>query len=90
MKKLSEMKIAKEAVLSEMETRVTGGNQVGSNTNYYGPGNPTSIATYIDGVYFGQDAGTGSLYGDSWSISMCMDGGTGAETAPGQISVTRK
>jgi len=68
MKKLSEMKIAKKAILSDSETAFMGGTQVGSGTSYIGPGNPASIATYVDGIYFGEDQPIGNLFGDSWNI----------------------
>ena len=67
MRKLSEMKIAKEAMLSEVETAEKGGRVVtGANTNYYGPSNPTSLYTYVDGFPWGPDELSGSLFGDSW------------------------
>lgn len=69
MKKLSEMKIAKEAILTEMETAAKGGVKVGTGTNYYGPSNPSSISTYVDGMYWGSDGSSGSLFGDSWSAT---------------------
>lgn len=69
MKQLSEMKIAKEAILSEMEASSKGGVRVGTGTNYYGPSNPSSISTYVDGMYWGSDGSEGSLFGDSWSAA---------------------
>jgi hypothetical protein len=74
MKKLSEMKIAKSAILSSIEAAAKGGrNVVGSGTTYYGPNAPSSIATYVDGFYWGQDPHQGSLFGDSWSIDKPLE-----------------
>ncbi len=74
MKKLSEMKIAKDAVLSEIEVSSIGGYRLGSNTSYNGPSNPSSITTLVDGDYWGQDGSSGSLFGDSWSLFAIKQG----------------
>ncbi len=75
MKKLSEMKIAKDAMLSDIETAVKGGYvKVGAGTNYYGPSNPTSITTYLDGMNIGSDGLSGSIGGDSWSVNFAQQG----------------
>ncbi|WP_435262905.1 hypothetical protein [Tenacibaculum sp. nBUS_03] len=68
MKKLSEMKLATEAILTEMETAVKGERPVGNGTEYYGPSNPSSITTYVDGMNWGEDGSSGSIFGDSYSI----------------------
>lgn len=74
MKKLSEMKIAKDAILSSIEAAAKGGrNVVGPGTTYYGPSAPTSIATYVDGIYWGPDGHNGSLFGDYWSIDKPLE-----------------
>lgn len=71
MKKLSEMTIGKDAILSEMEAAAKGGMRTGANTNYVGPSNPSSIQTYVDfgngPEPWGTDGNSGSLFGDSWS-----------------------
>lgn len=70
MKKLSEMKFSKDALLSKFDSLAMGAVRVGgTNTSYYGPSNPSSITTYVDGMSIGSDGNTGSLYGDSWSAS---------------------
>ncbi|MFY9311595.1 MAG: hypothetical protein WAQ28_21300 [Bacteroidia bacterium] len=71
MKKVTEMKIAKEAILSEMEASAKGGVDISnpSKTNYSGPSQPRSITTYVDGNLYGADGTSGSLYGDSWSAA---------------------
>lgn len=75
MKKLSEMKIAKDALLSDIETAVKGGYvKVGAGTNYYGPSNPRSITTYLDGINIGSDGMSGSIGGDSWSVNGAIEG----------------
>lgn len=71
MKKLSEMRIAKEAILSDLENAALKGGKFidfGNGTTYNGPSNPSSIETYVDGMHWGQDGGVGSLFGDSWNI----------------------
>lgn len=85
MKKLSELKIAKNAILSKSETSLTGGTQVGSGTNYSGPDNPTYIETIVDGNSIGQDQTIGNAFGDSWNITLSPQGDT--KTGVGQISV---
>ncbi|WP_435262904.1 hypothetical protein [Tenacibaculum sp. nBUS_03] len=66
--KLSEMKLAAEAMLTEMETVVKGERPVGNGTEYYGPSNPSHITTIVDmGLTF-SDGGVGSMFGDSWNI----------------------
>ncbi len=73
MKKLSEMKIAKSAILSPIESAAKGGeNVVGPGTTYYGPRYPTHITTYVDGMYWGEDSHSGSLFGDWWHIDKLM------------------
>jgi len=69
MKKLTEMKIAKEAILSEIDSSIKGGRP--SSTNKYGSGGG-SISTYVDGVSWGSDASSGSLFGDSWSFALAI------------------
>lgn len=86
MKKLSEMKIAKSAILSDFETATMGGMQVGSGTNYTGPDNPSTIETYVDGMPVGQDSGTGNLAGDSWNITLESSGGN-TRVGTGQLVV---
>jgi len=69
MKKLSEMKIAKDAILSSIEAAAKGGFiQTGPGTTYTGPSNPTHITTYVDGMYWGEDGFDGFLFGDWWHI----------------------
>lgn len=68
MKKISEMNIAKEAILSKMESSNKGG-LVGLNTNYYGPAHPSSLTTLVDGAPWGNDNASGSLFGDTWSFT---------------------
>lgn len=73
MKKINEMKMAKSAILSEMEKSNIGGwVKVGPGTNYYGPSNPSHITTYVDGMYWGEDGLSGSLFGDYWSVNGFM------------------
>lgn len=73
MKKLSEMKIAKDAILSPIEAAAKGGNIVtGEGTTYYGPQYPTSITTYVDWIYWGEDGYDGYLFGDYWHIDRPM------------------
>lgn len=67
MKKVTEMKVAKEAILSEMEASTKGGLDHGLTTNYSGPSQPRSLTTYVDGNLYGADGSSGSLFGDSWS-----------------------
>lgn len=68
MKKLSEMQIAKDAILSDVESSDKGGRKVGNGTDYYGPSNPSSITTYVDGMHWGEDGSSGSLFGDRYDI----------------------
>jgi len=69
MEKLSVMKIAKDAILSSIESSAKGGKNVtGANTSYSGPSAPTSITTYVDGMNWGSDGHVGRLFGDSWAI----------------------
>ncbi|GEM_PF-2952313 len=69
MKKLSEMKIAKEAILSPIEAAAKGGYiYTGHGTTYYGPEYPTNIRTYEDWVFVGEDGYDGCLNGDFWHL----------------------
>jgi len=79
MKKLNEMKIAKEAILSELESSILIGGRprVGDYTSYYGPDNPSSLFTYVDGAPWGEDGTSGSLFGDSWACSLEHTEGVG-------------
>ncbi|NLA23539.1 MAG: hypothetical protein GX879_01090 [Bacteroidales bacterium] len=72
MKKLSEMKIAKEAILSSVEADAKGGNMWGTNTSYQGPDHPISLTTLLDGIDIGTDPYRGRLGGDYWVISDLM------------------
>lgn len=72
MKTINDMKVAKTAILSEMDNSSIGGYKVGSNTSYSGPSNPSSISTYVDGSYWGSDGSSGSLFGDSWNIGFSL------------------
>ncbi|MDO9186371.1 MAG: hypothetical protein Q7W13_10205 [Bacteroidia bacterium] len=78
MKKVTEMKIAKEAILSEMEASTKGGVDKGSTTNYVGPSQPRSLTTYVDGNLYGADGSSGSLYGDSWAAVFNPNNAAGA------------
>lgn len=74
------MKIAKEAILSELESSLLMGGLPridGTNTSYYGPDNPASLSTYVDGVPWGEDGMSGSLFGDSWACSLEHTEGVG-------------
>lgn len=71
MKKLSELKIAKEAILSSVEADAKGGNAWGSNTSYFGPECPTTLHTDYDGLFI-TDSYTGRMGGDWWSICDSM------------------
>ncbi len=79
MKKLHEMKIAKEALLTELEASslIGGRPRTGDNTSYHGPDNPSSLATYVDGVPWGEDGMSGSLFGDWWACSLEYTEGVG-------------
>lgn len=55
----------------------------GSNTSYYGPSNPSSITTYLDGMNIGSDGNSGSLAGDSWAASF-------SEGESGTLNITKK
>lgn len=59
----------KRAILGDMDLSGKGAASWGSNTTYLGPSNPSSVATYVDGVYWGSDAQSGKLYGDWWDLS---------------------
>lgn len=72
MKKLSELKIAKDAILSNVEADAKGGNIWGTNTSYQGPDNPTSLTTFENGINMGSDPYRGRLGGDYWVISDLM------------------
>lgn len=81
MKKLSEMKFSKEALLSSMDSVAMGAYvSVGRGTSYYGPSNPSSITTYVDGAPMGSDGLSGSMYGDSWATRFEQGGSTGEGT----------
>jgi len=70
MKSFQEMQIQKELLMSEQEKiEVIGGRQVGNGTDYFGPSNPSSISTYVDGFYWGSDGTSGNLFGDSYNIA---------------------
>lgn len=69
MKRLSEMNIAKEAMLSTVDATAKGGRP--ASTNKYGSGGG-SITTYVDGMSWGSDASSGSLFGDRWSFAMAI------------------
>lgn len=84
MKTLSEMQIAKEAILSEMEVSSVGGIRVGAGTDYSGPSNPSSVSTYVDGMSTGDDGTSGSMFGDSWSLSI-----VGTITSSGLLKITK-
>jgi len=74
MKKLSEMRIAKDAILSPIEAAAKGGRNVtGPGTTYYGPSAPTTLYTYVNGDYWGEDPHDGSLFGDWWHIDKPME-----------------
>ncbi|NLA23650.1 MAG: hypothetical protein GX879_01660 [Bacteroidales bacterium] len=79
MKKLSEMKIAKEAILSSVEADAKGGNAWGSNTSYVGPAAPTQLWTDFVG---NPDPYSGRMYGDWWRIDDSM-----ADPFYGMISI---
>ena len=72
MKKLIEMKIAKEAILSSVEADAKGGNVWGASTSYQGPASPTSLTTYVDGFNMGADPYSGRAWGDWWNIDSSM------------------
>lgn len=81
MKKLSEMKFSKDALLSSIDSAAMGAYvSVGKGTSYYGPSNPSSITTYVDGINMGSDGLSGSLYGDSWATRFEEGGSTGDGT----------
>jgi hypothetical protein len=89
MKKLSEMKIAKSAILSDYELSTLGGRPVGSGTNYEGPDNPTFITTLVDNQQLpGNDGEIGNIAGDSWNITLAPigDGGS-SKNQPGVITL---
>jgi len=71
MKNIKEMVVAKEAMLTEIEASLIKGRQVatGPGTIYSGPANPTRLDTYVDGMYWGEDPLSGSLFGDWWRVS---------------------
>ena len=69
MKTLNEMKISKNALLTELEANDLVGGYIqvyGSNTHYSGSLNPQRLLTAVDGEIIGQDGFSGSLYGDRW------------------------
>ena len=68
MKTISELMSEKSAILGAQELSGKGSAMWGSNTMYYGPSNPSSVATYIDGNYCGKDAHSGKLCGDWWDL----------------------
>ncbi len=87
MRTVKQMLSAKGVMLSEMESSMVKGNyvKVGAGTSYYGPSNPTSISTYVDGFPWGEDGLSGSLFGDSWAVYAVA----GADSGPGKL-LTRK
>lgn len=86
MKKLSEMQIAKDAILSPIEAAAKGGDIVtGPGTTYIGPRNPTRIVTYVDGMYWGEDPHDGHLFGDWWHIDKPI-----GMTEPGKFLIDTK
>ena len=70
MKKLSEMKIEKDAILSSNECIDLGAAIVGDSTGYNGPDNPSSISTTVDGLPIGSDAYRGRLLSDWWDCGV--------------------
>lgn len=86
MKKVSAFKAAKAAILSEMEQSVLNGGRVvcGANTAYYGPDNPSSISTYVDGFPAGEDGTSGSGWGDTWATYL-----TAAPSGSGRFVISR-
>jgi len=73
MKKLSEMKIAKDAILSPLEADAKGGNAWGSNTSYAGPTAPTTLLTdWGQGPPYDPDPYSGRMLGDWWNIDASM------------------
>lgn len=87
MKKVSEFKVAKAAILSEIEQSALNGGRVvcgNSSTSYHGPDNPTSISTYVDGFPQGDDGTSGSGWGDSWATYL-----TAAPIGDGRLIISR-
>ncbi|MDR2836944.1 MAG: hypothetical protein LBV69_12290 [Bacteroidales bacterium] len=69
MKTVKELKMAKDAILKDVDLNKNG-KQLTCSTNYYGPSNPASITTFIDGFNMGSDNGRGSYGDDSWNIAL--------------------
>lgn len=59
----------KSAILGDIELSSKGSMAWGDSTNYFGPTNPSSVTTLVDGAPFGQDNLRGKLYGDWWDLT---------------------
>jgi hypothetical protein len=71
MRNIKDMLVAKGAMLAKVEASVIKGRQVitGPGTSYSGPANPTRLYTYVDGMPWGEDPLSGSLFGDWWRVT---------------------
>ncbi len=59
----------KSAILGDIELSSKGSMAWGDSTNYFGPTNPSSVTTLVDGTSYGQDNLRGKLYGDWWDLT---------------------